>query len=213
MPVQAYIPPTNVAGFSSGKDVKNTHFKTEYALQNTVSNTLDLSATVRANWQEKVKRDGKKVWISPFEPRNKAQQFETKAKCAEYMKTAAKAQIQQAKLEKKPKDAYEPRQIIIAPQRTLEDLATPQQAAVMRKHQEAQKKTVDLRLLAMKAAGNELKAAQLVSLPEHTAMQRMHLLSDVELKTAFMLCTSRGRRSLLRQVKSLCESRGINTGI
>jgi protein subunit release factor B len=213
MSVQAYIPPASVGGFSRGRDVRDTPSKSEHALQNTVSNTLDLSAKVRANWQAKVEREGTKVWISPFEARNIAQQFPTKAKCVAYMKKANKMQIEQAKLEKKPSVEYEPRQITLQPPRTLEDLATPQQAAAMRQQQQALKKTADLRLMAMKAAGNELKGSQLVSLPEHTAMQRMHLLSDGELKNAFMLCKSRGRKSLLRQITSLCQSRGINTGI
>jgi hypothetical protein len=210
MALHAVEPGSNSVEGVSGREVTFSS-ESEGILTNTVNKTLGVADQVAKNWQDRIEKEGVRVWYSPFDLTNARVMHDTEKKCLDYMKKNHKASIAVAKKNGKPKAAYSPRLYIIPPKRTLEDLVTPQQAAALRRHTEAQRQVEDVRMLGLAAAGGDLKATNVVGLPEGMAIEKLKRLSDAELKLAANLAWTRGRKKVAKAAKDLCTERGIPT--
>jgi hypothetical protein len=202
--------PTSIPEVPGAKssEVKLPPSQTEMELQNGTLATMSVAERVEQRWKERVEREGKKVWSSPFLQAREREEinFPTKAKCLAWMKANQPMQIAQAKLQKGP---WQPIPYIVEPKRTIADLVTPEQAELMEKMKSARDATADIRQMSLALANQDLKAGALMALTENAAIEKLPLLPEKELREAARQAWQRSRSGLLKAARKLCAAKGI----
>jgi hypothetical protein len=178
--------------------------ETEAASEKGLRKTMVHAEVLAERWQERLKKDGKKVWVNPFEPRNKRTHYPTKAACQKVMNTQFKMQIEQARLTKQPEHTYTPQPQIISPKRRLEDVVPPGQAKIMKAAMEVAKTNVPQRIgkaIPRTTSTDELTANRVLKMVESEAMDRMEELSVRELTRLVDLAEAYGKRQIMKAAK------------
>jgi hypothetical protein len=156
-------------------------------------------------WQERLQKDGKKVWVNPFEPRNKQTHYPSKKACQKAMSTQFKMQIEQARLTKQPEHTYTPQLQVISPKRTLEDVVPPGQAKIMKAAIEVAKTNVPQRIgkgMPRTTSTDELTANRVLKMVESEALDRMDELSVREMTRLVDLAEAFGKRTIMKAAKA-----------
>lgn len=183
--------------------------ETEPALVQGAVTAAEYADKLSRNWAEREKREGKKVWYCPLEEAAGRQEFPTKAKCQAYMAKHFKARIEQAKLERKPKEAYTPQSRVVSPKRTLADFVLPEHADKVMAAQRAAMDVQGLGQVARSLAEPEITGNVLCNMMESLAVQKVGHLSDKELPKATRTAYFRSKRKLYQACVKECKKRGV----
>lgn len=210
---------TALSGFvASGVDTSSTakskdvieSSDSEPVVEAGVLNAIDYGNRLGENWAEREKRDGVEKWYCPFEPAGASRQlFDSKKECQAYINTSFKMRVAQAKLEKKPKEAYTPQRTVLSPKRTLADFVLPEHADKYMAAQRAAMEVQGLGQVARDLASKDLTAGVLVRMMESQAVLKVRGLGDDELVRTLRAASNHSKRKLLRACQQEVANRKL----
>jgi len=162
---------------------------------------------VAANWQKRIQEEGKRMYVCPLERGPKRQRFETPDECLTYMQQQYPTQLAAAKASG---TVVQPREILVAPKRRLEDFYPPEVAERMRRLHEgvaqAHKRTAGIQ----QSMNHPSKTLKMLHAPETEQMAQVPHLGTDELQALGREASKHGKTNLARLVRRTLKGRGVN---
>jgi hypothetical protein len=169
----------------------------------------ELAIDIETRWREKEKQHSKTFYRCPMCKPGDQIDFDTPGKVRKHISAEHPQQLKAYKLQKADPARYEPVQHVVSPKRTLEDLVPSSQVERMKSLQKSHAAMQAVSKSAQRMSNQAMKASALIAKPEGMAVSEAQKLSDPELLTLFRLAYSRGKRDLIRKVRSICRERGL----
>lgn len=189
----------------------------EPKLNATLNAVEEHAAVVRKQWDERVAKEGKVFWRSPFDAPSTSNRFDTKELCQAYMDANHAAQIEAARLTGKPAAACEPVREVKSPKRTVADFYPPGSLGARTAHtqlaaQQAAKTTAQ-GAAALKSNGRaESRDVKSIHGPTYEALAQLSSSDIPSLKKLLRDAAIAGRNNVVRAVRKELISRGEKPG-
>jgi hypothetical protein len=195
------------------KDIKvegiDTSSETEQEILDSLGALDTYNATIQRRWQERIARDGKKVWVIPFERGNGRRQFESEDACFDAIIEGYSAQYQASEAAGEPEGKRMPQQIIIAPKPTVEDFMTEGQARIQAIMAQSNDE-LDQQMREMdNAMMGDYKASKAAIIPEGMTDITTADLSDKQLVDATRKACFAGRVAIESKLRKEVRRRGL----
>lgn len=197
-----YTPP------QSSKDVREFS-ESEPLVEEGTLKAIDAAKRIASKWDERCKKEGKIKWYFPLDTSRDRRLFDTKQACQKHIAANFKMMVQQAKLEKRPKEDYQPKSMLISPKRTLADMVLPEHRHLYNTDQSAARNIQNLGKLAQANASAGFTAGVLVGMMENQAIAKVKSLDDKELERCTHQSYYRSKRRLFKACKAEMDRRGI----
>ena len=190
------------------KDIRETS-ESEPLMQDHLQKNLEVANAIAKRWQDKQKKEGKKMWFNPLSAPHARKLHATKAEAQKEIDRDFKMQAEEKRLTKRPEAEYTPQQMLVPPKRTLADYLPPGYERYGQGTTAAANEVQKLGRLAVAASGRKLTAGTLVGMLESQAITRIRELDDSELKQAVHKSQFNGKRRLYKALVSEATRRQI----
>lgn len=183
---------------------------TDAVVERSLKRTSAVADDVASRWQERMARDSKTMFKCPISG-CKHEPFATKRLANAHIREFHPRTIEMFKLQKADPASYTPKEIVVNPKRTIEDLVPENLAKHMRLAAEthAGLQHIQNRGRQLAKTGVAQNASSLLMMPESSAEARLPGLSDDQLIEANRLFFARGKTNLVRETRRIGRERGV----
>lgn len=189
--------------------VRFTHTADEEKVDRGIREANTQADVIRNKWQERLKQEGKTVWVSPFDRGASRQRFETEDECASHMAENHCAQIEQAILENRDPSFYSPQPMVLSPKRRVTDYASADQTKYLEAFHESTAAMNAATKSATKTGQSDQTVAKLILKGDSVTRESIEALSDKMLIEIARRSYFEGKSHISRLATKIMKQRGL----